>query len=78
MSIVGTGADVTIREMAETMKQVVGYESKITFDTTKPDGAPRKLIDITRLKRMGWEYSMDLKEGLNKTYQWYLSSKYEY
>ena len=46
--------------MSEIMKQVVGYEGKSTFDTTKPDSAPRKLIDITRLKRMGWEYSVDL------------------
>ena len=68
---VGTGKDVTIREMAETMKQVVGYEGKLTFDTEKPDGAPRKLIDVTRLKKMGWESSVDLKEGLDKTYEWY-------
>ena len=71
---VGTGKDITIREMAETMKQVVGYEGKLTFDTEKPDGAPRKLIDVTRLKKMGWEYSVDLKEGLTKTYKWYLKS----
>jgi len=71
---VGTGKDTTIREMAETMKQVVGYEGKLTFDTTKPDGAPRKLIDVTRLKRMGWEYGVDLKDGLTKTYNWYLES----
>ena len=69
---VGTGRDTTIREMAETMKQVVGYEGKLTFDATKPDGAPRKLIDITRLKRMGWEYSVNLKDGLVDTYKWYL------
>jgi len=68
---VGTGKDVTIREMAETMKEVVGFKGSLTFDTTKPDGAPRKLIDIIRLKRMGWEYSVDLKEGLDKTYEWY-------
>jgi GDP-L-fucose synthase len=72
---VGTGKDVTIREMAETMKQVVGYEGKLTFDTTKPDGAPRKLIDITRLKRMGWIYNISLKEGLKETYKWYLKNK---
>jgi GDP-L-fucose synthase len=71
---VGTGVDITIREMAETMKQVVGYKGMITFDRTKPDGTPRKLIDISRLKRMGWEYSIDLKEGLKKTYAWYLSN----
>ena len=69
---VGTGKDVTIRDMALIMKQVVGYEGKLIFDTTKPDGAMRKLIDVTRLKRMGWEYSMDLKDGLKKTYKWYL------
>jgi len=69
---VGTGRDTTIREMAEMMKQVVGYEGKLTFDATKPDGAPRKLIDITRLKRMGWEYSVNLKDGLVDTYKWYL------
>jgi GDP-L-fucose synthase len=69
---VGTGKDVTIREMAETMKEVAGYKGKLVFDTTKPDGVPRKLIDITRLKRMGWEYNVDLKEGLQKTYKWYL------
>jgi len=70
---VGTGKDVTIREMAETMKQVVGYEGNLTFDTTKPDGSPRKLIDVSRLSNMGWEYSIDVEEGLKKTYQWYLS-----
>jgi len=72
---VGTGKDTTIREMTETMKQVVGYEGKLTFDTTKPDGAPRKLIDITRLKRMGWRYSVDLKDGLKKTYNWYVNEE---
>jgi GDP-L-fucose synthase len=70
---VGTGKDATIKEMAETMKQVVGYEGKLTFDTTKPDGAPRKLIDVTRLGNMGWEYGVDLKDGLKKTYKWYLA-----
>ena len=70
---VGTGKDVTIREMAETMKEVVGYTGKLTFDTVKPDGAPRKLIDVTRLKKMGWKYSVDLKEGLATTYEWHLT-----
>jgi GDP-L-fucose synthase len=70
---VGTGKDVTIKEMAETMKQVVGYEGKLTFDTTKPDGSPRKLIDVSRLSNMGWKYSIDLEEGLKKTYKWYFN-----
>jgi GDP-L-fucose synthase len=68
---VGTGKDVTIKEMAETMKEVVGYKGILTFDTTKQDGAPRKLIDVTRLENMGWKYSVDLKEGIEKTYEWY-------
>ena len=70
---VGTGVDITIREMAQTIKQVVGFEGKLIFDSTKPDGAPRKLIDVTRLSNMGWNYSVDLDEGLKKTYEWYLA-----
>jgi GDP-L-fucose synthase len=73
---VGTGKDVTIREMAEIMRQVVGYEGKLTFDTTRPDGSPRKLINVTRLNNIGWKYSIDLKEGLEETYNWYLSVLY--
>jgi len=71
---VGTGKDVTIREMAETMKEVVGFKGGLSFDTTKPDGTPRKLIDVSRLSNMGWEYSVDLKDGLSKTYKWYLKN----
>jgi GDP-L-fucose synthase len=70
---VGTGKDVTIREMAEAMKQVVSYTGKLSFDTTKPDGSPRKLIDVTRLENMGWKCKIELKEGLKKTYNWYLN-----
>jgi GDP-L-fucose synthase len=69
---VGTGKDVTIREIAETMKQVVGYKGKLTFDVTRPDGAPRKLIDVSRLSNMGWNYRVNLKDGLIATYEWYL------
>ena len=72
---IGTGKDVTIKEMAETMKEVVGYKGKLTFDISKPDGAPRKLIDVSRLKNMGWNYAVDLTEGLNKTYMWYKNDK---
>jgi GDP-L-fucose synthase len=70
---VGTGKDVTIREMAETMKEVVGFKGNLTFDTTKPDGSPRKLINVSRLSNMGWKYSIDLEGGLKKTYKWYLT-----
>jgi len=68
---VGTGKDVTIRGMAETMKEVVGYKGKLVFDTIKPDGASRKLIDVSRLSKMGWSCSINLEDGLEKTYKWY-------
>ena len=71
---VGTGKDVTIKKMAEAMKKVVGFEGKLTFDTTKPDGAPRKLINVSRLSNMGWNYNVGLKDGLSKTYKWYLKN----
>jgi GDP-L-fucose synthase len=70
---IGTGKDVSIREIAEIMKEVVGFKGKLTFDKTKPDGAKRKLIDVTKLENMGWKYSIDLEDGLKKTYKWYLS-----
>jgi len=72
---VGTGKDVTIREMAEVMKEVIGFKGELIFDTTRSDGTPRKLIDVTRLENMGWRYSIDLREGLEKTYNWYLKEK---
>ncbi|MCW8945271.1 MAG: GDP-L-fucose synthase [Sedimenticola sp.] len=70
---VGTGIDVTIREMAETMKRVVGFEGELVFDSSKPDGSPRKLIDVSRLAAMGWRSSVDLEEGLRRTYGWFVS-----
>jgi GDP-L-fucose synthase len=69
---VGTGKDISIREMAETMREVVGFEGELTYNSNKPDGSPRKLIDVTRLSKMGWTYRTNLKEGLEKTYKWYL------
>lgn len=68
---VGTGKDVTIREMAETVKHVVGFNGELNFDSSKPDGTKRKLLDVSRLTSMGWTYSIDLEEGLRKTYDWY-------
>jgi len=69
---VGTGTDCTIRELAETMAEVVGYEGTLVFDASKPDGTPRKLLDVSRLKTLGWEASIGLKAGLATTYRWFL------
>ena len=74
---VGTGKDISIREVAETMKEVVGFNGTLTFDSSKPDGAPKKLIDVSRLSNMGWSYTISLKEGLEKTYEWYLKNQYQ-
>ncbi len=71
---VGTGKDVTIREMAETMKEVVGFKGELSFDTTKPDGTLRKLIDVSRLSNMGWNYSINLKDGLSEAYKWHFKN----
>jgi len=71
---VGMGKDITIKEMVEVMKRVVGFKGDLTFDTRKIDGAPRKLIDVSRLLNMDWKYSINLEEGLKKTYDWYLAT----
>ncbi|MDF2155711.1 GDP-L-fucose synthase [Vibrio sp. CAU 1672] len=72
---VGTGVDCTIREMAETMARVVGFDGEIVFDSTKPDGTPRKLMDVSRLADLGWRYQASLEEGLTHTYQWFLANQ---
>jgi len=71
---VGTGVDCSIRELAETMAQVTGFTGRLVFDTSKPDGTPRKLLDVSRLKALGWEAGIALREGLEDTYRWYLES----
>jgi GDP-L-fucose synthase len=71
---VGTGKDVTIRELADAISSVVGYDGEYRFDTSKPDGTPRKLLDVSRLAAIGWTAETNLKEGLRKTYEWYLSN----
>ncbi|MCR4330408.1 MAG: GDP-L-fucose synthase [Patescibacteria group bacterium] len=68
---VGTGEDVTIKELAEKIKAVVGYEGEIVWDTTKPDGTPRKLLDVTKLHALGWKHSISLDDGIAETYEWY-------
>lgn len=72
---VGTGVDCTIRELVETVAKVVGFTGEIKFDTTKPDGAPRKLMNVDRLKSLGWKYSVELEDGLLKSYQWFLTNQ---
>ncbi len=71
---VGTGEDITIRELAEIMREVVGFKGKLVFNNSKPDGTQRKLIDVTRLSKMGWNYQTSLKDGLNKTYEWFIDN----
>jgi GDP-L-fucose synthase len=69
---VGTGTDVTIKELAETVKEIVGFEGNLNWDTTKPDGTPRKLMDVSRLHAQGWKHKIDLKEGIGLAYQDFL------
>jgi len=69
---VGVGKDVSIGELAEMIREVVGFSGKITFDTSKPDGTPRKLLDVSRLRVLGWQATISLREGLLQTYRWYV------
>ncbi len=68
---IGTGEDVNIKEFAEMVKGVAGYEGEIVWDTSKPDGMPRKLLDVTKVNGLGWKATIELREGIEKTYQWY-------
>jgi len=72
---VGSGTEVTIRELAETIARVIGFKGELSFDTTKPDGPPRKLTDVSRLKRLGWKYSISLQDGILQTYNWFLKQR---
>jgi GDP-L-fucose synthase len=71
---VGTGIDCTIRELAETVAKVTGFTGRLEFDATKPDGTPRKLMDVSRLAALGWKASITLEDGLRDSYQWYLNN----
>ena len=75
---VGTGVDCTIRELAQTIAQVVGYKGRVVFDASKPDGTPRKLLDVTRLHQLGWYHEIPLEAGLASTYQWFLVNQQRY
>ncbi|SKB98248.1 GDP-L-fucose synthase [Parapedobacter luteus] len=73
---IGTGEDLAIRELAELIKEVVGYEGALVFDTTKPDGTPRKLMDVTKLHNLGWKHKTDLKTGISLAYQDFLKNEF--
>lgn len=75
---VGTGIDCTIRELVETIAKVVGYEGVISFDTSKPDGSPRKLMDVSRLNSLGWQYKISLEDGLTRSYDWFLANQHNF
>lgn len=71
---IGTGEDIEIKRLAEIIKTIVGFDGEIEYDRTKPDGTPRKLLDVSRLNDLGWKYRTPLDEGLRKTYQWFLEN----
>jgi GDP-L-fucose synthase len=72
---VGTGEDLTIRELAETVRDVVHSEARLVFDTSKPDGTPRKLLDVSRLHALGWRHRTSLREGIESAYRWFLDNR---
>lgn len=69
---VGLGEDIKLKELVNLIKDVVGYEGEVVWDTSKPDGTPRKLLDVSKLKSLGWKYAIPLKEGIQKVYKWYV------
>ena len=71
---VGSGEDITIKELAETIQKVTGHQGEIIWDSEKPDGTPRKLMDVSKMKKVGWEYTTELEKGIEKTYAWFLEN----
>jgi GDP-L-fucose synthase len=71
---IGTGKDITIKELAETIQRVIGHQGNIFWDASKPDGTPRKLMDVSKFNEIGWQYSTALEDGIQKTYQWFLEN----
>lgn len=72
---IGVGEDISIKELVELIKEIVGFEGEIRHDTSKPDGTPRKLMDVSRLNGLGWKAGISLKDGIKETYEWYIWSK---
>ena len=71
---IGTGEEVSIKELANLIKTTVGFQGDILFDHSKPDGHPRKLLDVSKLNSVGWRHSIDLDQGLNITYKWFIDN----
>jgi len=72
---IGTGKDVSIAELAVTIKEVVGFKGDLVFNSEKPDGTMRKLTDVSKLHNLGWKHSIELEDGINRLFNWYLKSK---
>ena len=72
---VGTGEDRSIRELAELVRDIVYPQAELVFDTTKPDGTPRKVLDVSKLRSLGWSPTIDLEDGIRSTYQWFLQAQ---
>ena len=75
---VGTGIDCTIRELVETVARVVGFNGEVEFDSSKPDGMPRKLMDVSCIERLGWKACISLEDGLKQTYSWFLKHQNDF
>jgi GDP-L-fucose synthase len=72
---IGVGEDVSIRDLAELIKGIIGFEGEIKWDASKPDGTPRKLLDVSRIRKLGWEPELSLEVGIRSTYAWYLENR---
>jgi len=72
---VGTGEDLTIKALAELIQQIVGHQGQIQWDSSKPDGTPRKLMDVSKMHNLGWKHQVELKDGIKRTYQWFLDNR---
>jgi GDP-L-fucose synthase len=75
---VGTGVDLTIKQLAETIQKITGHQGEIVWDATKPDGTPRKLMDVSKMHALGWKHKIQLEEGIQKTYNWFLENEGRY
>ena len=72
---IGTGEDISIKELSELIKKITGFSGKISWDKTKPDGMPRKLLDVSKIHALGWQHSTTLEKGIGQTYDWYKNNR---